>query len=75
LKATAADHAVFSIIDPDGQSGYPGTMKIDARYELQTQVAALRSPTQASPTVRRSPTLPITAISILMVTTTFLIMK
>ncbi|MBU4528588.1 MAG: galactose mutarotase [Hoeflea sp.] len=30
-----SDHAVFSIIDPDGQSGYPGTLKIETRYELR----------------------------------------
>jgi aldose 1-epimerase len=35
LDQHGADFAVFSIIDPDGQSGYPGTMKIDARYELK----------------------------------------
>lgn len=36
LDSHGADHAVFSIIDPDGQSGYPGTMKIEARYELRS---------------------------------------
>ena len=35
LKSHGTDHAVFSIVDPDGQSGYPGTMKIEARYELR----------------------------------------
>jgi aldose 1-epimerase len=35
LISHGADFAVFSIIDPDGQSGYPGTMKIEARYELR----------------------------------------
>lgn len=35
IDSHGADHAVFSIIDPDGQSGYPGTMKIEARYELR----------------------------------------
>jgi len=34
LESHGADYAVFSIIDPDGQSGYPGTMKIETRYEL-----------------------------------------
>ncbi|KJS11808.1 MAG: aldose epimerase [Hoeflea sp. BRH_c9] len=35
LDSHGADHAVFSLVDPDGQSGYPGTMKIEARYELR----------------------------------------
>ncbi len=35
LESHGSDHAVFSIVDPDGQSGYPGTMKIEARYELR----------------------------------------
>tara|TARA_R110002020_G_scaffold198830_5_gene400068 strand:+ start:8545 stop:9555 length:1011 start_codon:yes stop_codon:yes gene_type:complete len=35
LDSYGTNHAVFSIIDPDGQSGYPGTMKIEARYELR----------------------------------------
>ena len=35
LESHGADHAVFSIVDPDGQCGYPGTMKIEARYELR----------------------------------------
>jgi aldose 1-epimerase len=35
LDSYGKDHAVFSIVDPDGQSGYPGTMKIEARYELR----------------------------------------
>jgi len=34
LESHGANHAVFSIIDPDGQSGYPGTMRIEAHYEL-----------------------------------------
>jgi aldose 1-epimerase len=36
LDQHGADFAVFSIVDPDGQSGYPGTMKIEARYELRS---------------------------------------
>lgn len=35
LEAQGDDFAVFSIVDPDGQSGYPGTMKVEARYELR----------------------------------------
>lgn len=35
LTSHGADFAVFSIVDPDGQSGYPGTMKTEARYELR----------------------------------------
>jgi aldose 1-epimerase len=35
IEDHGADFAVFSIIDPDGQSGYPGTMKVEARYELR----------------------------------------
>jgi aldose 1-epimerase len=35
LESHGSDHAVFSIVDPDGQSGYPGTVKIEARYELR----------------------------------------
>lgn len=35
LDSHGGDHAVFSLVDPDGQSGYPGTMKIEARYELR----------------------------------------
>ena len=34
LDSHGSDNAVFSIVDPDGQSGYPGTMKIEARYQL-----------------------------------------
>ncbi|AKI03178.1 galactose mutarotase-like enzyme [Hoeflea sp. IMCC20628] len=35
LDSHDTDHAIFSIVDPDGQSGYPGTVKIEARYELR----------------------------------------
>ncbi|WP_417424354.1 aldose epimerase family protein [Hoeflea sp.] len=35
LDSHGSDFAVFSIVDPDGQCGYPGTMKIEARYELR----------------------------------------
>ncbi|PWV98177.1 aldose 1-epimerase [Hoeflea marina] len=34
IEAHGADFAEFAIIDPDGQSGYPGTCRITARYEL-----------------------------------------
>ncbi|MCY0092541.1 aldose epimerase family protein [Hoeflea ulvae] len=35
LDSHGADYAVFSIVDPDGQAGYPGSMKVEARYELR----------------------------------------
>lgn len=34
IESHGSNHAVFSLIDPDGQSGYPGTARIEARYEL-----------------------------------------
>jgi len=34
LDAYGTDFAEFSIIDPDGQSGYPGSVQIRARYQL-----------------------------------------
>lgn len=34
IDSHGPDFAEFSIADPDGQSGYPGTMKTQARYQL-----------------------------------------
>ena len=35
LEEAGPSHALFSIIDPDGQCGYPGTVRVTALYELK----------------------------------------
>lgn len=35
VKEHGPDFVVFSIVDPDGHCGYPGTLEVEARHELK----------------------------------------